>query len=622
MICTKKRSLNPIKSVGKKVLTRRQIEQAKDAVAQAKSLLGKRVRYPDVYETLSPTVAPSFDVTVGVIFDEFSLRAWEPEFRIVELTPGQWQSALEGIDLLFVESAWAGNGGAWQYQLTGSNAPSSELRALVSACQERGIPTAFWNKEDPPHFEDFLDTATLFDYVFTTDANKIPDYRERTGNNRIFALPFAAQPTIHNPIRPKAWEKRLDIAFAGTYFAHKFASRRQQMDLLLGAADELHKDRGVIFDIYSRHYRGDAKYQFPGSLKKRVVGSLPYSQMLSAYKDYKIFLNVNSVTDSPTMCARRVFELLACGTPVVTTRSTAIDNFFTPQEIFSVDSREDALRWLSALLTSPALGHKALHRAQRKIWDEHTYRARAQYIFDTVGLADATGVAGPRVSIISSSNRPEQIDHLISQIAHQSYGNVEVLYLAHGFDPAGFEEKFRAAGITDVRIMQRSTETALGECLNVLVDASTGDYLAKFDDDDYYLEEYLSDLVNAANFSGADILGKAAIYFYLEGTNTLSLRWPHKEHTWYHFVAGATFFCKAEVMKALKFRELGPGEDSDFLRRANAAGYSIYSSDRFNYIAARRADTAGAQTWTITDAQILSHSPVETFGLHLDHVRA
>ena len=75
-------------------------------------------------------------------------------------------------------------------------------------------------------------------------------------------------------------------------------------------------------------------------------------------------------------------------------------------------------------------------------------------------------------------------------------------------------------------------------------------------------------------------------------------------------------------MKALKFRELGPGEDSDFLRRANAAGYSIYSSDRFNYIAARRADTAGAQTWTITDAQILSHSPVETFGLHLDHVRA
>ena len=617
-----KKLTQPIKELGKKVLTRRQIEQAKDAVAQAQALMGKRVRYPDVYETLSPTLQPSFDLTVGVIFDEFSLRAWEPEFHIVELNPGQWQTALDGIDLLFVESAWAGNGGAWQYQLTGSNSPSSELRALVSACQERGIPTAFWNKEDPPHFEDFLDTASLFDYVFTTDANKIPDYRERTGNDRIFALPFAAQPTIHNPIRPKAWEKRRDIAFAGTYFAHKFASRRQQMDLLLGAADELHKDRGVIFDIYSRHYGGDAKYQFPGSLKKRVVGSLPYSQMLSAYKDYKIFLNVNSVTDSPTMCARRVFELLACGTPVVTTSSTAIDNFFTPQEIFSVDSREDALRWLSALLTSPALGHKALHRAQRKIWDEHTYRARAQYIFDTVGLADATGVAGPRVSIISSSNRPEQIDHLISQIAHQSYGNVEVLYLAHGFDPAGFEEKFRAAGITDVRIMQRSTETALGECLNVLVDASTGDYLAKFDDDDYYLEEYLSDLVNAANFSGADILGKAAIYFYLEGTDTLSLRWPHKEHTWYHFVAGATFFCKAEVMKALKFRELGPGEDSDFLRRANAAGYSIYSSDRFNYIAARRADTAGAQTWTITDAQILSHSPVETFGLHLDHVRA
>ena len=47
------------------------------------------------------------------------------------------------------------------------------------------------------------------------------------------------------------------------------------------------------------------------------MGELPYDQMLAAYKMYKVFLNVNSVIDSPTMCARRVFELSACSTPVV-----------------------------------------------------------------------------------------------------------------------------------------------------------------------------------------------------------------------------------------------------------------------------------------------------------------
>ncbi|MEK8227731.1 glycosyltransferase [Oerskovia sp. M15] len=32
--------------------------------------------------------------------------------------------------------------------------------------------------------------------------------------------------------------------------------------------------------------------------------------------------------DSPSMCARRVFEITACGTPVVTTPSRAIGEFF------------------------------------------------------------------------------------------------------------------------------------------------------------------------------------------------------------------------------------------------------------------------------------------------------
>lgn len=612
----------PIKKAGKRVLTRRQIMQLKKIVARAPQIRGKNITYPDVYKNLEASPSKTFNLNVGVIFDEFSFRAWEPEFHLLELNPGQWSDHLHEIDFLFVESAWAGNDGAWQYQLTGSRAPTSELIALVTACKERGIPTVFWNKEDPPHFEDFIDTAALFDVLFTTDAALIPAYKKHVDHENIFALPFAAQPKIHNPIQFKPWEKRKDIAFAGTYFAHKYPSRREQMDVLLGAANELHESSGVDFDIYSRHYGGDAKYQFPGSLRKRVVGSLPYSQMLSAYKDYQVFLNVNSVTNSPTMCARRVFELLASGTPVVTTRSRAIDNFFTENEVFSVDSSEEAKSLLQALLASPAFSQKALHRAQRKIWNEHTYRNRAETIVSKLHLLSDSANTEPRISVICSSNRPSNIDHFIAQVAQQSYTNIEVLFLAHGFEPEGIAAKFEDAGLQNVTILQRGTEAPLGECLNALVNEAQGDYIAKFDDDDYYLEEYLADLVNAARYSGADILGKAAIYFYLTGTNTLSLRWPHKELTWYHFVAGATLFCRASVLKKLKFGELGTGEDSDFLRRANAAGYSIFSSDRFNYIAARSDDTAGSQTWQISDAKILSYSKVESFGLHLDHVRA
>ena len=54
-------------------------------------------------------------------------------------------------------------------------------------------------------------------------------------------------------------------------------------------------------------------------------GSLTYTQMLSAYRAYAVFLNVSSVVDSPSMLPRRVIEVLACGTPVVSTPTPATD---------------------------------------------------------------------------------------------------------------------------------------------------------------------------------------------------------------------------------------------------------------------------------------------------------
>ena len=50
--------------------------------------------------------------------------------------------------------------------------------------------------------------------------------------------------------------------------------------------------------------------------------------MIDVYKRHRVFLNVNSVTDSPTMFSRRVFGLLACGTAVISTESVGIEATF------------------------------------------------------------------------------------------------------------------------------------------------------------------------------------------------------------------------------------------------------------------------------------------------------
>ena len=106
------------------------------------------------------------------------------------------------------------------------------------------------------------------------------------------------------------------------YFRDKHPERREQMETVLAPIREL----GL--HIFARNGSVDEKYAWPDEYRPHIVGELPYDQMLAAYKMYKVFLNVNSVLDSPTMCARRVFELSACATPVVSGWSRAIEETF------------------------------------------------------------------------------------------------------------------------------------------------------------------------------------------------------------------------------------------------------------------------------------------------------
>ena len=588
-------------------------------------------REPSVEPGFQPLAMPDYvplerekpygDLRVAVIMDDFSLRVWEHEFSTIEVTPQRWQEEVkQGIDLLFVESAWSGNHGAWTYQLTGSKAPSEALRALVRHCREVGVPTVFWNKEDPPHFEDFLDTAGLFDVVFTSDSNKVEEYRARLGHDRIAPLSFAAQPAIHNPVRLKGPRQEGDLAFAGMYFAHKYQERRAQMDLLLGAAERVSDRMKHGLTIYSRFAGGDERYQFPAPFDRRVVGSLEYDKMLSAYRAFKVFLNVNSVVDSPSMCARRVFEITASGTPVVSAPSVAIPNFFPHDEVPVVHDEQESEWVLRALVNSTQLRDRMVHRAQRRIWGEHTYTHRAAEVLGAAGIPRPTDpLRRRRVTALVSTNRPGMVEHAIGQVARQRGVDVQLALLTHGFDAD--ERRLRALardlGLADVAFRQGPSNWLLGDCLNALVAMAEGDFIAKIDDDDIYGPDYLLDQTNALWFSGADLVGKQESYLYLGSQNAMVRRNPGHEHRWTDFVAGPTLVGRRSTFLAQPFERVGRGEDTAFLRSITDAGGRIYSADRFNFIQVRGATE---HTWHVGDESLLANGVVESYGLNEAHV--
>lgn len=328
-----------------------------------------------------PVVAPRRSLRVAAIMDHFSRAAFEPEFDYIDIGPDSWRNDLKDKpDLLMVESAFGGNNGKWVNQIAGFRPPRPALSELTQWCRDNGIPTVFWNKEDPSNYEWFIGAASAFDWVFTVDELSIDRYRTDLGHNRIAPLPFAAQPAIHHPPEDEAGRTG-NVAFAGSYYARKHAERRRQMEIVLAPALEFGLD---IFDRMGS--LDDPRFAWPERYRPHLRGSLTYPQTTEAYRRYKVFLNVNTVTDSPTMCARRVFELLASGTPVITGPAEAIDTM-VPEEAAAISRSADETREHLQHLLEFAAERKTMGQAGMAwIASGNTYSDRVNTILDAVGL--------------------------------------------------------------------------------------------------------------------------------------------------------------------------------------------------------------------------------------------
>ena len=113
------------------------------------------------------------------------------------------------------------------------------------------------------------------------------------------------------------------LPFAGTYYAGKYPERCEKMDMLFDAA----ANHGLV--IYDRQSDGgNPQYVFPGRFTSHVRNKLEYREMLEKHREHRIFLNVNSVEDSLTMAARRIFEIPASGACLVSGPGLAVREVF------------------------------------------------------------------------------------------------------------------------------------------------------------------------------------------------------------------------------------------------------------------------------------------------------
>lgn len=439
------------------------------------------------------------ELKIACIMDEFSYDSYKEECMFLQVTPDNWEKEINDFqpDLLFVESAWQGKDKLWYRKIANI---SKEYFALTSYCQENEIPVVFWNKEDPVYTDTFMSAAKCADIVFTTDIDCIKKYKAYLDNDRVYLLHFAAQPKTYNPI--EKYERKDKFCFAGAYY-HRYPKRAEVFDRF---AQIFIDSKG--FDIYDRNFQNSRpEHAFPNVYNPYILGRLEADEIDLAYKGYSYGVNMNSVDQSQTMFARRVFEMLASNTITVGNYSRGVKNLFGDLTICTNDSKT-LERELEIISNSEEQYRKYRLLGLRKVLSEHLYEDRLNYVIQKV-FGKSLKPELPMVNLVMSSE--SDIDRGIRTFQNFEYYNKRLFILG----------KSKSIEIEDMNIVFLSDEEAnKKKIFEIIGDGMVGVLTTS----NYYGKNYLLDLCLASRYSSENAFGKSGYYCFEENQYILRNR--------------------------------------------------------------------------------------------------
>lgn len=527
----------------------------------------------DMLTLLDPLQAQNgrTELKVACIMDLFSYECFKYECTLEPLAASTWKQQLVAIkpDFLLVESAWNGLNRDWNKQIIDlNNRADSIIYELIQYCKENQLPTVFWNKEDHLFYPRFIHAAKLFDFIFTTDSNCIEQYKRDTGHNRVYSLPFAAQPAIHNPIGLYAHEKE-NVAFSGSWYID-LAERNEQLKMLLNCAI----DFGLtIFERGSK-----AESQFPDEFAAYIIGSLSYSQMVKAYKLFKVFLSVSTITNSPTMLARRFFELLACGTNMISAYAKGIEAMFNGLILIS-RSKEEATGHLEKLLGDSEYCRRLSVSGIREIYSKHLYKHRFAYMLEKIGMPDTSGTTED-VSVITYLEHIEHVNNVAENFRRQLWDKKELILLADESIPLPLLKE-KVSSLDNASIYQLPKMSS-SDRIKYAANKANCHYISLFGPEHYYAPHFLTDLMHSFQYSHAQIAGKGTRFVHSDtGPNVC---FHDQEHLFVNELCTSAMVVKKDVLTQIHLNRDSSQAEKMFFESCANLGFGIYSADRFNFL--------------------------------------
>ncbi|AIY81173.1 hypothetical protein FDC58_00145 [Clostridium botulinum] len=320
------------------------------------------------------------DIKIAFVCDDMTYDSFKDECNSVFLTPSNWFKVMEEVkpDIFFCESAWNGISkykDCWRGRIYKNKNilfnNRKDIFNILDYCKKSNIKTVFWNKEDPFYFDNeknnFSDTALNFDYIFTTCSECIDKYKE-LGHKNVNTLMFGFSEKIFNPLGSSV--KTGEAIFAGSWFRDHPKRCKDMLNTF-----KLIQEKGIKLKIYDRNYNtSNPLKMFPKELKPIINKGMSFNKLKKIYKQASYAVNINTIKNSETMFARRVFELMACNVCVVSNESVGMRKMFGNNVWFLGDEfNSDFVK-------------EICEQNVQYVMENHTNIKRLKQIYDTIGI--------------------------------------------------------------------------------------------------------------------------------------------------------------------------------------------------------------------------------------------
>lgn len=409
---------------------------------------------------------------VGIITDIYMFNYYKDVFEdVCYLSPDNYKGLFMSLsfDIVLYITCWKGIENEEWRGIKFREKPKQALDAILEYARRGGAKVVFQSIEDPSNYEYFLPIAKKFDYIFTSDNDTIDRYKADCGHDRVFYGEYGVNPWLNNPIGCR--RHILNAAFFAGSWALRYKERCEDMETIF---DSILSSGGQLVIADRNHGTESEDLRYPERFRGSIMPTVEHGLLQSMHKLFRYNLNFNSIKNSPTMCAMRVYEMQAMGVGIFSNYARSVFNNFP--EIRLLPWRADITAEFE-----PAEGFEEYRRNMalvRNVLNDRTAYDIALRMVKAIGFED---IAFHR--------------SMVCVICED--GNAAVR--------ANFERQRY-----DHRVLVKASDIATPEKWAAFAEGNNIAYFTWFTSEDEYEENYLNDLVNAFKYTNARYVTRAA----------------------------------------------------------------------------------------------------------------